>query len=535
MRTARRQTAAGRREGVRGVRQVVVLFIALAPVWAQAPKPKVRVLIIANQNYTKLAPIVDAEASATRVRKALADTGLPGVSITVRKDQAFAQIKETLEDQFVPSIQPGEVAIVYFIGHMIQADGENYLLGPSFDPSATGPLRNTGYLYGRFLDLLQSRSPSFSLLLFEGAFADGKLALVPGYTPGLHESPDVANGIVLYSAAREQLAPVPKAATPSLFAESFANLLGNKGIGMQTLAIELQKLVDQSSKGVQSPYLLAHYTGDFKFTDAPIVKPPEPIVKIVRTGGPERKQHPLDREFYVLIPGGKFQMGCVDVSGCEDSEKPRHEVTISKPFWMGESELTVEAYERYTKMTNHKMPGAPLGPHSGWKDRALPMVMVSWTEAEQYCGWLGGRLPTEAEWEYAARGKDADQIYPMKDFAEARDAANFKGKSGNDLYDDVAPVRKFDKNSVGLYDMAGNVWEWVSDLYGADYYASSPAADPKGLASGNRRVIRGGSYDSDPKVHLRLSYRRQEKPDGARYIGFRCLLPDTPAVREKLQ
>jgi formylglycine-generating enzyme required for sulfatase activity len=227
-------------------------------------------------------------------------------------------------------------------------------------------------------------------------------------------------------------------------------------------------------------------------------------------------------------------MGCVQGdTKCEEHEKPQHEVTISKAFWMGETEVQVEAYKRFveTSTPKRRMPAAPLD-RKGWEQTNLPMANMSHEDAEAFCKFAGGRLPTEAEWEYAARGGKANEIVPMN--AEtARDKANFTGKQGNDRFDFSAPVRQFDPNGFGLFDMSGNLWEFTADFYSASYFRESPKNDPAGPATGKEWVSRGGSWDSDPAKHLRISFRNKGK--GGIIVGFRCVLPDSPETRKLLR
>jgi formylglycine-generating enzyme required for sulfatase activity len=159
------------------------------------------------------------------------------------------------------------------------------------------------------------------------------------------------------------------------------------------------------------------------------------------------------------------------------------------------------------------------------------MVFVTWEEARAFCQWAGGRLPSEAEWEYSARAGKDQEVYPLNN-ENSRDKANFYGKSGNDNYEEAAAVRKFDANAFDLYDMAGNVWEWVEDRYGL--YADSAAVDPHGPASGKEHVIRGGSFESKWQDDLRLSVR---KPLGGKdyKTGFRCVLDDKDQTKRLLQ
>jgi formylglycine-generating enzyme required for sulfatase activity len=241
----------------------------------------------------------------------------------------------------------------------------------------------------------------------------------------------------------------------------------------------------------------------------------------------------------VWIPPGKFLMGCITATSpgippdprCHPDEKPQHEVTLSQGFWMGRTEVTVGSYKRYTQKANGPRGKKLTMPRleREWSADDYPMGDVVWEQAAAYCKWAGGRLPTEAEWEYAARGGKDGEIYPL-DSSDSRSKANFAG----DTYDGLAPVGKFDPNRFGLYDMAGNVWEWANDWFSASYFAADAVTDPKGPATGKEHVIRGGSYDSKPEEYLRISYRKGYGSVPTPGVGFRCVIDDTPDSRKLL-
>jgi len=249
--------------------------------------------------------------------------------------------------------------------------------------------------------------------------------------------------------------------------------------------------------------------------------------------------NPKDGLKYVWIPPGTFAMGCSPGdSECEGSEKPAHQVRITKAFWIGQTEVTVEAFSRFTNQTGAEMPEPPKF-NPGWSNRAMPIGNVSWEDAHAYCTWAGGRLPTEAEWEYAARGGNPGARYgPLDDIAwYADNSGQQRLDSDRIMREDVVNyMKRLEENSnrtrgvgqkrangFGLFDMLGNVLEWVSDWYGADYYQNSPVTDPQGPAGGEGRVLRGGCWGSNPRqVHVsnRLGVGPGNHYD---YVGCRCL------------
>jgi len=225
------------------------------------------------------------------------------------------------------------------------------------------------------------------------------------------------------------------------------------------------------------------------------------------------RENPKDGLKYVWIPPGNFGMGCPPTDDdCNGFEKPPHPVTISKGFWIGQTEVTVGAYKRFAAATARQMPAAPAF-NSGWANEKMPIVTVTWNEARDYCAWAGGRLPTEAEWEYAARGGSAEPRYGPLD-----EIAWYAVNSG----DQTHPVGEKRPNGYGLYDVIGNALEWVNDWYEEKYYRSSPSQDPPGPRSGSKRSLRGGYFGLKPKV-MRVSNRGGGEP-GGRFpaSGIRC-------------
>jgi formylglycine-generating enzyme required for sulfatase activity len=225
------------------------------------------------------------------------------------------------------------------------------------------------------------------------------------------------------------------------------------------------------------------------------------------------RENPKDGLKYVWIQPGTFVMGCSrGDSDCFDQEKPPHPVKITKGFWIGQTLVTVAAYKRFAGIAGNVMP-APPDFNLSWSDEQMPIVNVSWDEAQAYCTWAGGRLLTEAEWEYAARGGSTEPRYGPVD-----EVAWYSGNSGLETH----AVSQKRANGFGLYDMLGNVWEWVNDWFDPAYYQNSPAQDPSGPESGQTHVLRGGSWGGLPK-YARASERIRGFPGGNKgFNGFRC-------------
>jgi formylglycine-generating enzyme required for sulfatase activity len=235
-------------------------------------------------------------------------------------------------------------------------------------------------------------------------------------------------------------------------------------------------------------------------------RPPGPAAGQVR-------ENPKDGLKYVWIPAGSFLMGCSpEDKECFDNEKPSHQVTITKGFWIGQTVVTVAAYRRFAGSTGVKMPPAPEF-NAHWDNREMPIVNVTWDDARAFCGWAGGRLPTEAEWEYAARAGSTEARYGPID-----EIAWYLDNSGKKTHE----VGQKRANGFGLYDILGNVWEWVNDWFEPNGYKNSQSQDPTGPASGSFRGLRGGSAFFAARF-IRVSTRHKGLPTATLIGGgFRC-------------
>ena len=261
----------------------------------------------------------------------------------------------------------------------------------------------------------------------------------------------------------------------------------------------------------------------------------------------------IDGAEMVYVSAGSFEMGSQDG---ESNEAPVHTVSLDG-FWLDHTEVSVAQFRTFVEATGHRTSSEDGGRPSAWLDNDGvwqvgagadwehpagsasqtqdndPVVQVSWTDAAAYCAWAGARLPTEAEWEYAARGPDAN-VYPWGDdfdgtrlnYCDAGCPLPDPEEASDDGHRLVAPVGSYPggESWCGALDLAGNVWEWVADRIDDGYYASSAAHDPQGPDMGDWRATRGGSW-SDGPGSVRSARRGRDFPDVRNNIlGFRCAM-----------
>ncbi len=240
------------------------------------------------------------------------------------------------------------------------------------------------------------------------------------------------------------------------------------------------------------------------------------------------KETPLE---WVPVAAGEFEMGAEGEHAGAD-EQPKHKVFVDA-FLIGKYEVTNAQYHAFVKATGHRTPENCCEPkYNIWKGDSpapgveeLPVINVSWDDADAFCKWSGGRLPTEAEWEKAARGTDG-RIYPWGNEPPSGNRANYSFDPVS-MWDGAASLAKkdqyeFGKSPYGAFEMAGNVWEWTQDWYDENYYKSSPAKNPTGPPKGDARVIRGASWRNTADM-LRAANRNKHAPGERRvYIGIRC-------------
>ncbi len=238
----------------------------------------------------------------------------------------------------------------------------------------------------------------------------------------------------------------------------------------------------------------------------------------------------------IYIPAGEFQMGCDPEHygdfPCYPAELPLHTVYLDA-YYIDTSEVTNGEYARCVAT------GACTTPESYrsytrdeyYGDATFdnyPVIWVDWDQAQAYCTWVGGSLPTEAQWEKAARGSSDTRLFPWGDDDPNCSLANFTFNTAYCVMD-TSQIGSYPSaaSPYGLMDMAGNIYEWGYDWYAEDYYTSSPYENPTGPESGTHKVMRGGSWDNNDSS-MRTAARNLYPPYGSDRIGFRCVVAVGP-------
>jgi len=456
--------------------------------------PARRVLLIGNSAYEHLphlrSPKANVQALAATLSKMQSQ---PQTAYDLSQVDLVTTIRN-----FMSTVQPGDFVMIYFSGYGFQdsASGLNYLLPVGFDPKDHAALSQKALALRGLESRLEERKAGTKMLLLDAS------RQAPGLPTGLASVVPHASEVVSFAAPTNQVLADPADGGVNSFTASLLAALETPGSTPASVASQLPSMMQtplealvftpsRPESGVRSlpPSLTNPQPGSTAQPTAPR-KPGDPAL------------NPKDKLIYVWVPAGTFTMGCsAGDAECAANEKPSHQVKITKGFWMGRTEVTQEAYQALTGKDPSDSKGAK-----------LPVSNVTWDDARNYCQAAAMRLPTEAEWEYAAR---AGSLAPR--YGDLDQIAWHRGNTGGKIHD----VAERQPNAWGLYDMLGNVWEWVADWY-SDRYEGGDATDPQGPSKGTVHTVRGGSFNVVPR-YARASYRDRFEPALLSSIGFRCV------------
>lgn len=521
-------------------------------------------LVIGNQSYQGgWGPLSNPVNDANTLETALKQCGFEVTKLTnTNRQQMLTGITN-----FASRISGSEtVALFAYAGHGIEADGKNYLI-PTDDASRCRDEVTANAVDLDFIYKKMNNAGAAMKIMIVDACRNNPL---PFTCPSAIRSAE-AQGFVQYtpkgtyvafSTAPGQTASDGTRGSNSPYIKALANALTQDGLKIEDVFKQVRRQLDQIG---QQTWDNNGYTGDFYFKPAKN-NPPAPNNTVVNNNNnnntkptppapkPEVRKDLPNLPELVFVRGGTFTMG--DVMGDnEETDETTHSVTLSD-FYIGKYEVTLAQFKLFVEATGYQTDAEKEGYSYKWTtewvkaegknwrhntagdiqtDDRHPVINVSWNDAVAYCAWasqISGkeyRLPTEAQWEYAAReggkklrfGNGKNTLDPREANYDGRAAYKKDYSVAGDYRAKTLPVGSFSGNSLGLYDMTGNVWEWCSDWYAADYYAKSPTRDPENTTLAQYRVLRGGSWFSNAR-DCRVAYRGINAPAYRGYfIGFR--------------
>ena len=495
----------------------LTLLLALwsAPAWAAR-----RALLIANEAYAvRAARLGNPVKDAKKLAKALEGVGF--TDLTVSRDLDGREMKAAI-NRFVESLGEGDEAFVYYSGHGLAIENVNYMLGVKFDESNPDDAVRFGDLYP--VDHLVKRleaSPSRVRIVVVDACRNEPFSKKKGWRSRALDD-DTFRGfepvrrmpagqgtlIAFATAGKSRALEAVRGIDGGPYAHALAELLPKPGLDVRLLFDDVRSRVRELTDDRQRPEKLSMLEGRYYFVPAKVRPPeakPEP--------GPEVPAG------MVKVPAGPFFMGCnekVD-SECFSDEKPGRTVNLPT-FFIDQTEVTVNAYAACVRARRCSKPDT--GKYYNWGRSGRgrhPINGVDWHQATQYCAWKGHRLPTESEWEKAARGTDGRKYAWGNEPVDCRRAVIDDGRTtarkGRETdgcgYDSTRPVgsKPDGASPYGALDMIGNVWEWTSDWHSSNQ---------------KYRVPRGGCWSFEP-ARARASFRGRFSPSSRfNFLGFRC-------------
>lgn len=495
-------------------------------------------LLIGNSSYSSSPlrnPVNDVESMSSAL-KAM------GFDVIKVENASQREMDEAISG-FGGKLRNGGVGLFYYAGHGMQVGGENYLIPVDAEIDVEGDIKYRAVNVGTVLSKMEAAGNRLNIVFLDACRNNPFSRSWRSSTKGLAKVDAPTGTYIAYATAPGSVAS-DGTGSNGIFTEALIRAMSVKGLTIENVMKQVRVEVAGQTDRKQIPWTSSSLMGDFYFNlpdsgsegyQAPVYNNDQYAMakRPKAESTPGKYIDPAAGIEFVLIKGGCYMMGSADNS--YGDQKPVHEVCVDD-FYMSKYEVTNAQFRKYDSEHNSR----DYNGHSLNGDNQ-PAVYVSWDDAKGFINWLNSssdgkyRLPTEAEWEYAARGgtttasfwgddpDDACGYANVADKTSKKTWPHWKMRNCDDGYSVTSPVGSFKANSFGLYDIIGNVYEWVEDTYSNSAYSKHQRSNPLYKGSGDRRVIRGGSWYYQ-LFNVGSAYRSNELPDyGGKYIGFRLL------------
>jgi formylglycine-generating enzyme required for sulfatase activity len=514
-------------------------------------------LVIGNTAYgPDIGPLRNPANDATDIAATLQQLGF---EVTLLLDATRPQMEDAIA-AFRRQLRREGIGLFYFAGHGAQVEGTNYLIPIGANVESAKTAKADAVSAEEVLDSMVEAGTALNFIILDACRDNPFTHRWPVGRPGLAPMQAARGSLIGYATAPGDVT-ADGTGRNSPYTKHLVHYMMIPDLLVEGMFKQVRAAVEEETLGVQTPWEASSLQGDFTFHPSagvhssttngaesmPQEQPGRPGAAL-RTPAASA-QHPQEFAQTILgkdgaemglVPAGTFIMGSTPdeiasllrrnpkANGALlKDETPRHEVFLDA-FYIDQYEVTNAQFQQFIEATGYRTQAERQGggkirtgkktwaqvPDANWHSptgqgssiaglEAHPVVQVSWHDAKAYCTWAGKRLPTEAEWEKAARGTDG-RVYPWGNqldgtrvnFCDRNCPFEWRNDSMDDRSGSTAPVGSYEsgKSPYGAYDMAGNVWEWVSDRYQAGYYQHSPSRNPQGPTSGTQVSLRGGSW-----------------------------------------
>jgi formylglycine-generating enzyme required for sulfatase activity len=556
------------------------------PPAAVSPAQNRWALVVGNAAYgPDIGPLQNPVNDATDIAATLQQLGF---EVILLLDATRPQMEEAIA-VFRRQLRQDGIGLFYFAGHGAQVEGTNYLIPIGANVESAKTAKADAVSAEEVFASMVEADTALNFIILDACRNNPFTHRWPVGRPGLAPMQAARGSLIGYATAPGAVA-ADGTGRNSPYTKHLVHYMTVPDLLVEGMFKQVRAAVEEETQGVQTPWEASSLQGDFTFRPSAGAHP-----STAEGAKPMRREQagrrgaglttsppsgPLQQELaptilgqdgaeMVLVPAGAFIMGSApdeiasllrrnpkaDGALLKD-ETPRHQVVLDA-FYIDQYEVTNARFQQFVQARRYRTQAERQGggkirtgaktwvqvPDANWRSptgqgssitglEAHPVVQVSWHDAEAYCTWAGKRLPTEAEWEKAARGTDG-RLYPWGNqldgtrvnFCDRNCPFEWKDDSMDDRSGSTAPVGSYEsgKSPYGAHDMAGNVWEWVADRYHAGYYQRSPARNPQGPTSGAQVSLRGGSWLYGA-VAFRTTVRSGVPPDRRNNnIGLRCV------------